>query len=113
MAQWVSNLTAEVPAAVEAPVQSPAWCRGLKEPALPQLWHKSQLQLGFHPWPRELSHAADVTTEIQVNSSISPNDFPVPQCVNTLFIRVNRRGSEWRLGTGAGAGRSMCVALER
>ena len=23
----------------------------VKDPALPQLWHRSQLQYGFHPWP--------------------------------------------------------------
>ena len=36
MAQWVKNLTAA------AQVQSPAWCSGLKHPALPQLQHKLQ-----------------------------------------------------------------------
>ena len=24
----------------------------VKDLALPQLWHRSQLWLGFHPWPR-------------------------------------------------------------
>lgn len=27
---------------------------GTKDPALPQLWHRWQLQLGSDPWPREL-----------------------------------------------------------
>ena len=34
MAQWVKNLTAVAPAAVEAQVPSLAWCGGLKDPSL-------------------------------------------------------------------------------
>ena len=47
MVQRVKNLT--VVAWVDAEVQgpSPAWCSGLKNPALLQL----QLQLGFDFWP--------------------------------------------------------------
>ena len=32
----------------------------VKDLALLQLWHKSQLQLEFDPWPRELPYATDV-----------------------------------------------------
>ena len=51
MAQWVKYLTAVVLVVVGAQVQSPAWYRGLKDLALPQLCHRLQLQLRFNPWP--------------------------------------------------------------
>ena len=38
-------------------VQSPAWCGGLKDPALPQLGHSLHLWLGFDPWPQKLPYA--------------------------------------------------------
>ena len=47
VAKWVKNLSA----VVQVPVQFPAWCLGLRDPALPQLWHRSQLWLTFNPWP--------------------------------------------------------------
>lgn len=34
--QWVKNLTAMAQASAETWVQSPAWCGGLKDPALPR-----------------------------------------------------------------------------
>ena len=49
MAQWLKNLTAA--AQVPAEVQGPAQCSGLKDPVWPQLQYRSQLQLGFSPWP--------------------------------------------------------------
>ena len=51
MVQRVKNPTAVARLAVEVWVQSPAWCRELKDPALLQLWHRSQLRLRFSPWP--------------------------------------------------------------
>ena len=51
MAQWVKNLTAVAWVTVEVQVQSPAHCSGLKDLALPQLWHRWQLQLKFNPGP--------------------------------------------------------------
>ena len=51
MVQWVKNLTAEACITEEACVHSPAWHSGLKDPALPWPWHRSQLQLRFNPWP--------------------------------------------------------------
>ena len=44
--QQVKNPTALAPFAAEEQVPSVAWCTGLKDLALPQLW------LGFNPWPR-------------------------------------------------------------
>lgn len=51
------NLTAAGWVAVELWVPSPAWHSGLKDPALPQLWRRSQLWLGFIPWTGNLTYA--------------------------------------------------------
>ena len=51
MAQWVKNPTTTAQVAEEAWVLSPAWHGGLKDLALPQLMHKSQLQVRFNPLP--------------------------------------------------------------
>ena len=51
MAPWVKDLTAVARVAVEAWIRSPTQHSGLKDPALPQLWIRLQLQLGFNPWP--------------------------------------------------------------
>ena len=40
MVQWVKNMTAVAWAAAEVCVQPQAKCRGLKNSALPQLWHR-------------------------------------------------------------------------
>ena len=50
MAQWVKNVTAAAWVTVKAWVRSMAWDSGLKDPALPQLWCRSQLWLLFNPW---------------------------------------------------------------
>ena len=52
MVQWVKNLTAAAWVAAVMPVPSPAQHTGLKDLALLELWRKSQLQVGFNPWPR-------------------------------------------------------------
>ena len=49
--QWVKNLTATAPIAVEVRVHSPTQCSGLKDPVLIHLQHRLQLWLGFNPWP--------------------------------------------------------------
>ena len=46
VAQWLKHLTAAAWVTAEVQVQSFAWHRGLKDPALPKLW------LRFNPWPR-------------------------------------------------------------
>ena len=51
MVQWVRNPTAVAQVAVEAQVLCQAWHSELKDLALPQLWHRQQLWLGFNPWP--------------------------------------------------------------
>ena len=43
MVQWVKNPTAAAQVTAEVWVPSPAWQSGLKDPASPQLWHRSQL----------------------------------------------------------------------
>ena len=52
MVQWIKeDLIAAAWVAAEARVQSLAWCSGLKDLALPQLWCRWQLQVGFNLWP--------------------------------------------------------------
>ena len=54
MVQWIKNPTVVAQITVDVRDPSPAQSRGLKDPALPQLWHRLPLQLGFNPWPRNL-----------------------------------------------------------
>ena len=51
MAQWVKNLIAVAQVIAEGQIRSLAWCSALKDPTLPQRWHRLQLWLGFNPWP--------------------------------------------------------------
>ena len=51
MVQWVKNVTMVVYISEEVWVLPLARCSGLKDPALPQLQHRLQLQLRFNPWP--------------------------------------------------------------
>ena len=49
MAQWVKNLIAAVQVTVEVQVQFLAWCSGLKDPMLLQLWLRFNPRLrNFH-----------------------------------------------------------------
>ena len=48
--QWVKNLTAVALVTAKAQVVSLAQCSGLKDLALPQLWHRLLLWLRFSPW---------------------------------------------------------------
>ena len=49
MRQWVNYLTAVVQVAAGL-IPHTTWQSGLKDPALPQLQCRSQLQLRFNPW---------------------------------------------------------------
>ena len=49
LSQWVKNPAAVTFVTVEVQIQSLALLGGLKDPALPQLWCRSQLWLGFNP----------------------------------------------------------------
>ena len=51
MAQWVKNLTAAAWVDVEVWIQSPAGYSALKEPEVPQLHNRLQIQLISDPWP--------------------------------------------------------------
>ena len=51
VAQWVKNPSAAAQVAVKVQVRSPS-PTGLKDLALPQLWCRLQLWLGFSLWPR-------------------------------------------------------------
>ena len=48
---WIKGPIAVVWVAAEVQVQSTAWHSGLKNLALPQLWHRLQLWLRYSPWP--------------------------------------------------------------
>ena len=63
MALWVKNPTAVAQVAAELWVRSPAQHSGLKDLALLQLQHRSQLQLRFNSWPRNFHYAAGVGKE--------------------------------------------------
>lgn len=52
MAQWIKTLTAGVWVAAGVQVPFLASRRGLKDIALLQPWRRSQLCVGFDPWPR-------------------------------------------------------------
>ena len=39
----------------------PTVVQWFKDLLLLQLWHRLQLQLGFNPWPQELSYAVSVS----------------------------------------------------
>ena len=45
MSQWVKTLTTEAQVGAEAGVSSLAWCSGLKDPALLQLWYSHSCSL--------------------------------------------------------------------
>ena len=51
MSQCVKNLAEAAWVTAEVQVQSLAQHSGLKDPALLLVWYRSQLQLGFSPWP--------------------------------------------------------------
>ena len=55
---------------MEAGVQSPAQCSGLKDPLLLQLWCGLQLRLRFSPWPQELPYAMGVAIKKKKGSSL-------------------------------------------
>ena len=55
MVPWVKD-----PTAVKARVRSLVQGQWVMDLVWLQLWHRPQLQLGFHPWPRELPHAMGV-----------------------------------------------------
>ena len=58
MVQWV-----EAWVTVEVQIRSLAQHREVRDPALPHLWHRSQLQLRFNPWPGELPYALGVVVK--------------------------------------------------
>ena len=50
MVQWVKNPTAAAGVTAEVQVQAPAQCSGLRIRVV-TAEHRSQLRLGFYPWP--------------------------------------------------------------
>ena len=51
MAQWVKECKRGGLDCCEGTGLIPGSVQWVKDPALPQLWRRSQLQLGFNPWP--------------------------------------------------------------
>ena len=81
VAQSVKNLTGGAQVSAEAWVRCPAWCSGLKDLALPQLW------LRFHPWLQELLYAVAVATHTQslwtesLSCLLFTSQLPQPECL--------------------------------
>ena len=72
MAQWVKDPTAAAGVAAEAQVGSiPGPAQRVTDPALPQLWHGSQLQLRYYPWPRAFPHAVGAAKKKIFNLKIN------------------------------------------
>ena len=63
MAQWVKNPTTAARVAAEGQGQSLAPHSGLKDPALLRLQHRSNLWLGFNPWPRNTKYGVPVVAQ--------------------------------------------------
>ena len=60
MAHWVKNLSTAAQVCVEAWVPSQVQCSGLKDPALPRLWHRWQLKAQIQSQEQELPYAAGI-----------------------------------------------------
>ena len=71
MAQWGKNLTTEAWVAAEVWVQSLAGCSGLKDPVLPQLWHRSAAAAWREPLAQGFLYAVDVAIKHTHTSSIT------------------------------------------
>ena len=65
MVQWVKDLTVVAPVSVEVWVRSWAWCSGLKDSALPQLWLGSKLWFRFISLVWELPYAVGTARKIK------------------------------------------------
>ena len=72
MVQWVKTLTAGAWVAEEVWVQPPAQHLGLKDPALPQLCDRPQLQLRFS-WPGNI-HTPRVRPKKKKNKKQTPKN---------------------------------------
>ena len=68
--QWVKNLTAAALVTVGAWVQSPTWRSWVK--ALLQLWLRSQLGLGFNPWPGDPPYAVGMAIKKTKSPHVKP-----------------------------------------
>ena len=80
------NQTALNWVSVEAWVRFATWSSGLKNVALLQLWHRSQLWLEYHPWPGNFLRSCQAFSKV-------PAPFYVPtSCVRGfqfLYIFAN------------------------
>ena len=65
MAQWVKNLNVVASITAEVWIQFLAQCSELKDLALLQLWHRSQLPLGFHSLAWELPCATGTVIKLK------------------------------------------------
>ena len=63
--QWVKNPITMAWVAVELEVQSLAQCSRVKDLALLQLLHNSQLWLRFNPWAQEFLYATGAAIKIK------------------------------------------------
>ena len=68
--QWVKNLTTVAWVSAKVPLPSLALHSGLKDPVLLQPHCRLQLELGFSPWPRELSYATSMAINKQTKTNL-------------------------------------------
>ena len=85
MVQWVKNPTTATWVTAEVEVWSLAWHRELRDLALLQLWHRSELWLGFNPWPRTF-HMSQAQP-FKRNSQIVPV-YKMISMIHNVFYRL-------------------------
>ena len=101
MALWVNNSTAAAWVTAKARVPFLAWCSALKDLALPQLQHRSQLWLPFSLWPGNFLMPMGVTIKIYVCAtssifvSIGKIQSPFPGQIPVCLPKTTTEAQPW------------------
>ena len=96
MVQWVKDPATVAPVTMEAQVQSPARSSRLGGLTLPDLWHRAQLQLRFHPWPRNV-HMMPVWPKGKKKNEILPLATTWMDLGRMMLSKISQRktNTEW------------------